>query len=235
MHTGSLTGRLTQWAQDVAARLGIGDNAVRDAESATARLKEVEFTHCLIALAAQLIAADGTPGAAKYAAFRSAFPFTSVEETKLRSLFIRAMNDRVPVIQIVRQIRRLYPDMPLLYRELLQRLLRVMQAEGVMGDTGRELLQAIALAFDISAADWQAMLRGQDGDAVRDPYVVLGITPRTSDAELRRRYMMQVRMLHPDRYQSEGASPEQIALLSDKLAAVNAAYEEILRVRKKQD
>jgi DnaJ like chaperone protein len=230
VNTGSLTGRLTEWAQEVAAWFGIELRETDDAESAVARAKEVEFTHCLVALAAKLIAADGSPGAAKYAAFRSVFPFASVEEAKLRSLFVRAMNDRVPLMQVVRHIRRLYPDMPLLYRELLQRMLVVAQADGPLGETGRELLQAAALAFDVPAEEWRAMLLGQHSTR-GDPYALLGVNPRTSDAELRKRYMAQVRLLHPDRYHSEGASAEQIGLLSDKLAAINAAYETITQTR----
>jgi DnaJ like chaperone protein len=52
-----------------------------------------------------------------------------------------------------------------------------------------------------------------------------------SDAEVRNRYMAQVRLLHPDRYQAAGASEDTIAMLSDKLATINAAYESIMRAR----
>ena len=43
--------------------------------------------------------------------------------------------------------------------------------------------------------------------------------------------MERVRLLHPDRFQAAGASPETIAMLSDQLAALNAAYEQVRSMR----
>jgi DnaJ like chaperone protein len=191
----------------------------------------VEFTHALIALAAKLVAADGKPSTAEYAAFCSVFPLAEGAEAKRRSLFIRAMNDTAPALQYARRIVALYPNAMTLYHELLDRLLQVASADEALNAAEHELLRAVANVFDVPMDQWRHMVGRYIRMADANPYTVLGAYKRMSDSELRARYMAQVRLLHPDRYHAAGASADTIAMLSEKLAAINAAYATITEAR----
>ena len=66
---------------------------------------------------------------------------------------------------------------------------------------------------------------------VTDPYEVLGVSPLASDADLRRHWRRLVRDLHPDGMISRGVPVEAQRLAEQRLAAVNSAYEDIMRER----
>lgn len=226
--TGSLTGDLAQWASGVWNRLQGNDEPVRAYQPL---LQDVEFTHALVALAAKLVAADGKPSTAEYTAFLSLFPLNEGGNAKLRSLFVKSMNDSAPALQYARRIVTLYPGADTLYREVLDRLLKVATADAALNAAEHELLRAVAQLFDVPMEEWRQMVAGYIRPAHANAYAILGAHKRMSDLELRNRYMAQVRLLHPDRYQAAGASDDTIAMLSDKLASINAAYESIMRAR----
>lgn len=61
----------------------------------------------------------------------------------------------------------------------------------------------------------------------KDPYKVLGVSPKADDEEIRRAYHELARKYHPDRYTNSDLAD----LASEKMKEVNAAYEEIQRER----
>ena len=62
----------------------------------------------------------------------------------------------------------------------------------------------------------------------KDPYKVLGVSPKADDEEIRRAYHELARKYHPDRYTNSDLAD----LASEKMKEVNAAYEEIQNIRK---
>lgn len=226
--TGSLTGGLTQWVAGMWQRFAPAGTPVAPAYPL---LEDAAFTHALVGLAAKLVGVDGNPTKAEYAAFVSLFPMGQGGEAKLRSLFVKAMNDAAPALQYARTIKSMHPEASALHREVLDRLLKVASADGALNAAEHELLRAVAKVFGFSAEDWRLMMTGYLRPAKGNAYSVLGAHKKMTDEQLRERYMAQVRMLHPDRYRGAGASEETIAMLSEKLAVVNAAYESIMRAR----
>ena len=63
------------------------------------------------------------------------------------------------------------------------------------------------------------------------PYEILGLTPGTTDAEVKARYRQLVRDTHPDRLIGRGLSADFIAAAERRLAAINEAYDTIIRER----
>ena len=63
--------------------------------------------------------------------------------------------------------------------------------------------------------------------AERDPYQVLGVSQNASDEEIKKAYRALVRKYHPDKYQDSDLKD----LASEKMKEVNAAYEEIEKMR----
>ncbi|MBQ7338945.1 MAG: J domain-containing protein [Clostridia bacterium] len=61
-----------------------------------------------------------------------------------------------------------------------------------------------------------------------DPYKVLGVSPTASDDEIKQAYRELVRKYHPDKY----ANTDLAEMATEKMKEVNAAYEEIQRMRK---
>ena len=61
----------------------------------------------------------------------------------------------------------------------------------------------------------------------KDPYKVLGVSPKADDEEIKRAYHELARKYHPDRYTNSDLAD----LANEKMQEVNAAYEEIQRRR----
>ncbi len=60
-----------------------------------------------------------------------------------------------------------------------------------------------------------------------DPYKILGISPNATDEEVKTAYRNLVKKYHPDRYTDSKLKEEA----NEKLTTINAAYEEIQRIR----
>lgn len=62
---------------------------------------------------------------------------------------------------------------------------------------------------------------------MRDPYQVLGVSPRATDDELKKAYRELAKKYHPDHY----ANTEFSDIAGEKMKEINEAYDEILRRR----
>lgn len=199
------------------------------------RLESVAFQHALIALAAKLSTIDGSANKAEYAACYALFIAESqMDATQARSLFVARAMDTGSAVQYARQIAGMTVGQPALHADLLQRLLQVAAADAMPNAAELELLRAVADAFGISKETFRDLMSQGFTAASASPYEVLGISAKATDKELREHYMARVQKLHPDRYHAAGASAETIAMLSDQLAATNAAYNAVQQSRAKK-
>ena len=62
---------------------------------------------------------------------------------------------------------------------------------------------------------------------MRDPYVVLGVSPSASDNEIKRAYRELARKYHPDNYQNNPLAD----LAEEKMKEINEAYDTITKQR----
>lgn len=63
-----------------------------------------------------------------------------------------------------------------------------------------------------------------------DPYIILGVSPQSTDAEIKTAYRKLSQQYHPDRYTD--SVMEEIA--TDKMAQINAAYDKIMNERRQK-
>lgn len=61
----------------------------------------------------------------------------------------------------------------------------------------------------------------------KDPYKVLGVSPTASDDEIKSAYRALARKYHPDKYSDSDLKD----LADEKMKEINAAYEEIQKIR----
>ena len=63
---------------------------------------------------------------------------------------------------------------------------------------------------------------------MRDPYSVLGVDKNATEEEIKAAYREKARRYHPDNF---GDNPAAAELATEKMQEINAAYDEINRMR----
>jgi DnaJ like chaperone protein len=128
------------------------------------------------------------------------------------------------------QIAELLKDDRKLLQHVLEGLMHVGTADGVLHPQEDAFLKSVATRFGFSDSEYRFFRARFVVDNV-NPYDALRLTPEASDAEVKAQYRKLVRDNHPDRLMANGVPAEFIELATRKLAAINDAYKTIARER----
>ena len=103
-------------------------------------------------------------------------------------------------------------------------------ADGVLHPDEDRYLAHVSEILGLSQREYRCVRRGFVVDA-DSPYEVLSVSPAASDKDIKARYRDLVKSHHPDALVAKGVPPEFLAGAERRLAAITAAYEEILSER----
>lgn len=197
----------------------------------TASTRKVAFTIGVIVLSAKMAKADGVVTKDEIAAFREVFHVPDDETRNVGRVWDQARKDVAGFELYAQQIAKLFnPGSPVL-EELLGSLLHIAKADGVVHENELAYLERVAEIFGIDALAFQRLLSVHGAGAGDDPYGILGVEPGASDDEIKASYRKLIRENHPDRLIAEGMPEEFVRQANDKMAAINAAYDDIRKAR----
>lgn len=128
------------------------------------------------------------------------------------------------------QVARLLEDQHDLKISVLECLFHVASADGVLHPDEDRYLAHVSEILGLSQREYRCVRRGFVVDA-DSPYEVLNVSPVASDKDIKARYRDLVKSHHPDALVAKGVPPEFLAGAERRLAAITAAYEEILAER----
>jgi DnaJ like chaperone protein len=189
--------------------------------------RSVAFTIAVISLGAKMAKADGRVNPSEVAAFRRVFYIAPEDEAAAARVFNLARQDIAGFDAYATRIARMFRRRPRVLEDILEGLFYVAVADGGYHEAEEGFLRRVAEIFEIAPRAFACIeARHVAGDG-RDPWRVLGV-PRDADyATIRARWRALVRENHPDRMIARGLPPESVALANARLAAINAAWEEI--------
>lgn len=197
--------------------------------SSDAQIDRLAFQHAVTALAAKLVIVDGAADTRELDAFAMLFPFEGASAATQRALFTKHAQDVSSPVQFARQILGMQVH-AVQREELLRRLVMLAASDGVPNAQEIEWLRGVSVALEVPMQTFRALIL-KELNVARSPFEVLGVSRRASEEETRARYLQQVRALHPDQYAASGASVETLALLNERLATVNRAFETVMMER----
>ena len=147
------------------------------------------------------------------------------------NIFQAAINSPARFEDFARQFHTRFHDQPQLIEMMIDILLRVGVADGVL-DTAEEVLVSRAAEIFNFDSNRLSQLKARYGAAYDPAYDVLGCNRDDSDAIIKKRYRALVQEYHPDKFASKGLPEEFNQLAHDKFREIQKAYETIKKERK---
>lgn len=194
--------------------------------------RDAAFTLALVCLSAKMAVADGVVTDSEVRAFGETVEIPAGAEAQVARVFRLAQQDVAGFDAYARRIARLFADSPESLELVLDGLFHIAAADGTIHEAEFDYLASVSAIFGFDDKRFeqivaQHVVRGGG----RDPYLVLGLDRSAPDDEVRRVWRQLAAETHPDRLAARGVPDELIVLMSDKLAAINHAYDEIAKAR----
>ena len=190
------------------------------------------FSTAVTALGAKLAQADGHAQAEEYEAFALVFRADAGSEGAIRRLYQLARQTTRGFEGNARRLKKRYGACPRLLEDVLDGLFYIATSDGVVTTQELEYLERVCELFGLSPLTFLRLKATHLGAANDDPYVILGVAPDVPDETVRAAWRAQLSEAHPDRARARGLPPEFIEVAEAKAAAINAAYDEIVRDRR---
>jgi DnaJ like chaperone protein len=211
--------------QRICAALGLSADRPRSPAEAT-----VAFTIAVISLSAKMAKADGVAVPIEQLTFDRIYRAPAKEAANVRRLFHLAAQDMAGFEIYASQIAALLHGDRRLRHDVFDSLFHIAAADGVLHPAEEAFLQIVAATFGFSPTEYR-VARAQFVLDPDDPYIVLGLQPAVSTEALKARFKQLVRDNHPDLVVARGVPQEFVDQATRKLAAINAAHDQICRER----
>ena len=192
--------------------------------------RQIVFTIALISLAAKMTRADGMVSPIEVQAVQNMLRVPESEQANMARVFNLAQEDVAGFDSYARQVADIYADSPQVLEDVLDVLFYIAYADGVLHPAEQQFLEIVAEIFEINESDFKRLQARHDAH-VQDPYAILGVTRHTADAGVRAAWLQAVRDNHPDQLQARGLPPEMMHIATDRMAAINDAWETIRKER----
>jgi DnaJ like chaperone protein len=204
-------------------------------EGDPATRRRVAFSVAMIALSAKMAKADGVVTEPEIAAFFQIFEVEDKDRVFVERLHQLARQDIAGFEAYAGKLASLFENddgkAPLL-EDVLDGLFHIAKSDGVVHERELGFLLEVATIFGFSEQQFDLHLARHAIAGRVDPYKVLGISTNTSMAEARSAWLRLVKEHHPDAAIARGMPDEFVAIANARLAAINAAWEQIEREKK---
>ncbi len=189
------------------------------------------FTAGVVALGAKMAKADGLVTRDEVIAFREVFRVGEADAKNVARLFNLAKQDVAGYDAYADQLAHIFRGNPQMLEDVLDGLFHIAMADQVLHPSEDLFLTDVARRFGIDENRFRTIRSRHVATSDLDPYSVLEIDGNISDVELKKKYRALVSEHHPDRLIARGVPKEFVDIANKRLAAINAAYEEIKQQR----
>jgi DnaJ like chaperone protein len=193
--------------------------------------KRVAFSIALIALSAKMAKADGVVTEDEVNAFREVFKVPPQEVENVSRLYNLAKQDVAGFDSYGAQVKALFPgthpsDNDIL-QDVLDALFHIAKADGLLHENEVLFLDELAVVFGFEAVQYERIKMRHMHSRNANPYTILEADPEWDFSRLKSHYRKRVADSHPDRLIARGVPSEFVVIATERLAALNGAWEAI--------
>lgn len=185
------------------------------------------FTVALIALSAKMAKADGIVSADEVEAFRRVVEIPEGQERAVERLFDLAQRDVAGFEAHAERIAGIAGGDEVFLGDVLTGLFHIAAADSWVHERELAFLERVGEIFGLDDVQFDRIAAGFVRRRGPDPYRLIGVAASASDAEVKSAYRRAVAECHPDRHLAKGLPAAAMALLTDRMAALNGAWERI--------
>ncbi|MCI3134896.1 molecular chaperone DjiA [Phenylobacterium aquaticum] len=190
------------------------------------------FSTAVTALGAKLAKADGRAHVAEFDAFSQVFQTDAASEPNIHRLYDLARQTTRGFESYAKRLAKRYRNCPQILEDVLDGLFHIAAADGVVSDEELDYLEQVAGYFGFSALAFRRMKATHLGLAEDDPYGVLEVPHDAPDDHVRTAWKRALVETHPDKARARGLPAEYVAVAETKAAAINAAFDAVMRERR---
>ncbi|MBS0560965.1 MAG: TerB family tellurite resistance protein [Proteobacteria bacterium] len=198
--------------------------------------KEQLFSISVVVLSAKLAKCDGPVTREEIDAFKRQFRIPPSQLRDVGRLFDEARDRADGYEQYAAQLGQAFADSKVTLSGALAALFAIARADGPINKAELMFLSRVHAAFGLDQAAWDEARGGTTNrmavTRTEDAYAVLGVGRDASDAEIRNAWKKLVRENHPDSLAARGVPADFVALATEKVAEINAAWDSIKRERR---
>lgn len=205
---------------------GFGGPYVTDQAS-----RQMAFSVAVVVLGAKIAKVDGPVNRREINAFKEVFRIPEGESKNVGRLFDSSKQDAGGFEPYAQQLGSMFRHEPGVLEDLLSSLFYIARADGGIRPVELSFLRRTSELFGQSAATFERVRSMFMHTEHADPYAILGLNRSASDADVKRAYRRLIREHHPDAVSAKGASKKFIENANQKMAEINAAYDQIGRER----
>ena len=189
--------------------------------------RQVGFSIAMIALSAKMAKADGIVTSDEVDAFQQLFAIPPREANNVARLYNLAKQDVAGYHAYAKQVKNLFPDNSIIYKDVIDGLFHIAKADGVIHEKELLFLDDIAGIFGLSDRDYERLKMRHMEPETGDPYLLLDADKSWDFERLRKHYLQLVKDNHPDMLIAHGVPEEFVAIANNRLACINHAWEMI--------
>ena len=220
-------GQIAGFVGDLTGLSPLWDRLIAWRDERAAARGQVAFTVALIALAGKMARADGVVTAEEVQTFRRVVEIPPGEERNVERLFDLAQRDIAGFEHHAGRIRDLARGDTVFLEDVLEGLFLIAAADSFVHEREMTFLERVGEIFELDDRRFEQIAAGFVRRRGPDPYRVLGVGRDADDAAVKTAWRKAVAECHPDRHFAHGLPAEAMAILTDRLAAINGAWEAI--------
>jgi DnaJ like chaperone protein len=194
--------------------------------------QDAAFSTAVTALGAKLSKADGRSQPIEFATFSGIFQTDEGSERNVQRLYELARQTTLGYESYARRLAKRYRKCPQLLEDVLDGLFHIAGSDGYVTADELDYLAQVGDLFGLSPLTFRRLKATHLGAEAHDPYVVLGVPPDAHNDEVHAAWKRLLSDSHPDRVAARGLPAEYVEVAHAKSAAINAAYDSVMRERR---